>query len=40
VDGVAVVQRVERRGDAWLYDLRVPDACGKCRFRTAPYVTA
>src|SRR3989449_454938 len=26
VDGVAVVQRVERRGDAWLYDLRVPDA--------------
>src|SRR5437870_12867822 len=26
VDGVAVVQRVERRGDAWVYDLRVPDA--------------
>jgi riboflavin synthase len=25
VDGVAVVQRVERRGDAWVYDLRVPD---------------
>src|SRR2546425_2980628 len=26
VDGVAVVQRVERRGDAWVDDLRVPDA--------------
>ncbi len=26
VDGVAVVQRLERRGDAWVYDLRVPDA--------------
>ncbi len=26
VDGVAVVQRVERRGDASVYDLRVPDA--------------
>ena len=26
VDGVAVVQRVERRGDAWVYDLRVPEA--------------
>jgi len=26
VDGVAVVQRAERRGDAWVYDLRVPDA--------------
>src|SRR5204863_4776318 len=26
VDGVAVVQRVERRGDAWVYDVRVPDA--------------
>jgi len=26
VDGVAAVQRVERRGDAWVYDLRVPDA--------------
>ena len=26
VDGVAVVQRVERRGDAWVYELRVPDA--------------
>src|SRR5256885_10389396 len=26
VDGVAGGQRVERRGDAWLYDLRVPDA--------------
>jgi riboflavin synthase len=26
VDGVAVVRRVERRGDAWVYDLRVPDA--------------
>jgi riboflavin synthase len=26
VDGVAVVQRVEQRGDAWVYDLRVPDA--------------
>src|SRR2546422_1648720 len=25
VDGVAVVQRVERRGDAWVYDLRVPE---------------
>src|SRR5216684_5504718 len=24
VDGVAVVQRVEQRGDAWLYDVRVP----------------
>ncbi len=26
VDGVAVVERVARRRDAWLYDLRVPDA--------------
>src|SRR3989441_3741565 len=26
VDGVAVVQRVEPRGDAWVYDLRVPEA--------------
>jgi len=26
VDGVAVVRRVERRVDAWVYDLRVPDA--------------
>ena len=26
VDGVAVVTRVEQRADAWLYDLRVPDA--------------
>src|SRR3989475_11120765 len=26
VDGVAVGQRVERHGDAWVYDLRVPDA--------------
>ena len=26
VDGVAVVARVEQRGDAWLYDLRVPAA--------------
>jgi len=26
VDGVAAVQRVEQRGDAWVYDLRVPDA--------------
>src|SRR5436309_14074245 len=26
VDGVAVIRRVERRGDAWVYDLRVPDA--------------
>ena len=25
VDGVAVVRRVERRGDAWVCDLRVPD---------------
>jgi riboflavin synthase len=25
VDGVGVVERVERRGDAWLYDVRVPD---------------
>ena len=24
VDGVAVVERVAQRGDAWLYDLRVP----------------
>jgi len=24
VDGVAAVARAERRGDAWLYDLRVP----------------
>lgn len=24
VDGVAAVERVEQRGDAWLYDLRVP----------------
>jgi riboflavin synthase len=24
VDGVAVVERVAERGDAWLYDLRVP----------------
>jgi riboflavin synthase len=26
VDGVAMVERVERHGDAWLYDLRVPAA--------------
>ena len=26
MDGVAAVQRVEQRGDAWVYDLRVPDA--------------
>jgi riboflavin synthase len=26
VDGVAVVERVEQRQDAWVYDLRVPDA--------------
>src|SRR5256884_10003174 len=26
VDGVAVVQRGERRGDAWVHDVRVPDA--------------
>jgi riboflavin synthase len=26
VDGVAVVERADRRGDAWLYDLRVPHA--------------
>jgi riboflavin synthase len=26
VDGVAIVERIERRGDAWVYDLRVPDA--------------
>ncbi|HZH80103.1 MAG TPA: riboflavin synthase [Gemmatimonadales bacterium] len=26
VDGVAVVERAEQRGDAWVYDLRVPDA--------------
>jgi riboflavin synthase len=26
VDGVAEVERVERRGDAWVYDLRVPAA--------------
>src|SRR5438093_9524311 len=26
VDGVAVVRRVERRVDAWVDDLRVPDA--------------
>ncbi len=26
VDGVAVVERVERRGDAWVYDLRPPRA--------------
>jgi riboflavin synthase len=26
VDGVAVVERAEPRGDAWLYDLRVPRA--------------
>ena len=26
VDGVAVVTRSARRGDAWLYDLKVPDA--------------
>jgi riboflavin synthase len=25
VDGVGAVERVERRGDAWLYDVRVPD---------------
>jgi len=24
VDGVAVVERADRRGDAWVYDLRVP----------------
>lgn len=26
VDGVAVVERAGRQSDAWLYDLRVPDA--------------
>jgi riboflavin synthase len=26
VDGVAVVERVAREGDAWVYDLRVPRA--------------
>jgi riboflavin synthase len=26
VDGVAVVERAEARGDAWVYDLRVPRA--------------
>src|SRR5207244_3401295 len=26
VDGVAVVERVAREGDAWIYDLRVPRA--------------
>ncbi len=26
VDGVAVVERTEQRGDAWVCDLRVPDA--------------
>lgn len=26
VDGVAVVERVERREDAWVYDLQVPEA--------------
>lgn len=26
VDGVAVVEHAERRGDAWVYDLRVPQA--------------
>lgn len=26
VDGVAVVERAEERGDAWVCDLRVPDA--------------
>ena len=26
VDGVAVVERVERRGEAWLFDLRAPRA--------------
>ena len=26
VDGVAVVERADRRGDAWVYDLRVPRA--------------
>jgi riboflavin synthase len=26
VDGVAIVERIGRRGDAWLYDLRVPEA--------------
>ncbi len=26
VDGVAVVERIERQGDAWLYDLRPPRA--------------
>jgi riboflavin synthase len=29
VDGVAVVARAERRGDAWLYDLRVPPDVGE-----------
>jgi riboflavin synthase len=28
VDGVATVARAERRGDAWLYDLRVPPEVG------------
>src|SRR5438874_8848701 len=26
IDGVAVVERADRRGDAWVYDLRVPRA--------------
>jgi riboflavin synthase len=26
VDGVATVARAEQRGDAWVYDLRAPDA--------------
>lgn len=29
VDGVAVVKRLERHGDAWVYDLRVPPTVGE-----------
>lgn len=29
IDGVGVVERFERQGDAWVYDLRVPPAVGE-----------
>jgi riboflavin synthase len=29
VDGVGVVERVERHGDAWVYDLQVPTVVGE-----------
>ena len=36
VDGVGVVERVQRRGDAWVYDLRVPRAVREVCIREPP----